>query len=139
MITTQIEPTQELEITDTLAEIRVGIGETARIIDVAPHTIRYWEKEFKFYLRPSRTKGKQRRYDEDVLSRLRKIKYMLKEENYSIAGARRILLLEIKGEDVLESVNVPQKELSNHIAALIRKELHQQITVLTSSGKKIDL
>jgi len=78
----------------------IGIGDASRILDVASHTLRYWEKEFDFYLNPPRTNGRQRRYNDDTLERLDKIKVMLKDEGYSIAGAKKILQKELRGESV---------------------------------------
>ena len=77
------------------AEILVGIGDVSRFLDVPSHTLRFWEKEFSFFLRPSRTIGRQRRYDDDDILRLGRIKHLLKEEGYSIAGAKRILQKEL--------------------------------------------
>lgn len=76
------------EATDML----VGIGDVARMIQVAPHTLRFWEKEFEFYLKPPRTVGKQRRYDTESIERLKTIRHLLKDVGYSIAGAKRVLL-----------------------------------------------
>jgi DNA-binding transcriptional MerR regulator len=75
-------------------DIPVRVSDVAKMLSVAAHTLRFWEKEFDFYLKPSRTLGLQRRYDSDSISRLRKIQYYLKDEGYSIAGAKRILSAE---------------------------------------------
>jgi DNA-binding transcriptional MerR regulator len=67
------------------------IGEVSAITDVPIHTLRYWEGEFNGYFRPLRTSGRQRRYDEDTVQRVLEIKSLLKEEKYSIAGAKQVL------------------------------------------------
>jgi DNA-binding transcriptional MerR regulator len=72
-------------------EILVGIGDVARFLDVPAHTLRFWEREFSFFLSPARTEGRQRRYDDDDIQRLGRIKLLLKGDGYSIAGAKRIL------------------------------------------------
>ncbi len=69
----------------------VGIGDVSRMLQVAPHTLRFWEKEFEFYLKPPRTIGKQRRYDSESIDKLRRIHHLLKDVGYSIAGAKRLL------------------------------------------------
>jgi DNA-binding transcriptional MerR regulator len=74
-------------------DIPVRVSDVAKMLNVAAHTLRFWEKEFDFYLKPSRTTGLQRRYDNETIDRLKKIKYYLKEEGYSIAGAKRMLFL----------------------------------------------
>ncbi len=67
------------------------IGEVSAMTGVPIHTLRYWEAEFNDYFSPMRTSGRQRRYDEDSVQRVMKIKALLKEEKYSIAGARQVL------------------------------------------------
>jgi DNA-binding transcriptional MerR regulator len=67
------------------------IGEVSDMTNVPIHTIRYWESEFNGYLRPERTVGRQRRYNETSVQKIVEIKSLLKEEKYSIAGARQVL------------------------------------------------
>ncbi|MCL2282133.1 MAG: MerR family transcriptional regulator [Fibromonadales bacterium] len=74
------------------SDIPVRVSDVAKMLQVAAHTLRFWEKEFNFYLKPSRTTGLQRRYDSDSIGRLKTIHHYLKDEGYSIAGAKRILL-----------------------------------------------
>jgi DNA-binding transcriptional MerR regulator len=74
-----------------LDETILAIGDVAKIIGVAGHTIRFWEKEFDFYLNPARTQGRQRRYTELDLQKLQYVFTLLKEDGYSIAGAKRKL------------------------------------------------
>jgi DNA-binding transcriptional MerR regulator len=68
-----------------------SIGDVAEILDVHTYTIRYWEKEFSAFLNPPRCKGGHRRYGSYEVDVLRRIKSMLKDEKYSIAGARQKL------------------------------------------------
>jgi len=67
------------------------IGEVSELTGVPIHTLRYWESEFDGYFSPLRTSGRQRRYDEEAVTRVLEIKTLLKEEKYSIAGARQVL------------------------------------------------
>ena len=67
------------------------IGEVSELTGVPIHTLRYWESEFDGYFSPLRTSGRQRRYDEEAVDRVLEIKSLLKEEKYSIAGARQVL------------------------------------------------
>ena len=114
----------EEEKRDERDDYMVSIRDAARIIGVPPHTIRYWEKEFSEFLVPPRTTGKQRRYGDEHLDRLRTIFHMLKEEGYSIAGARRALIKQnqdsnIKGKG-LESLS---PEMAERILAMVKHEL----------------
>lgn len=69
----------------------MGIGDVSRFCDIPVHTIRYWENEFSDFLRPSRTTGKQRRYDENDIMKLMHLKKLLWDKNFSIKGTRLIL------------------------------------------------
>lgn len=85
-------------------EILVGIGDVARFLGVPAHTLRFWEKEFGFFLSPSRTVGRQRRYDDADIQRLNRIKQLLKNDGFSIAGAKRILQKELNPQDGIYSL-----------------------------------
>lgn len=83
------------------------ISEVSLITGVEVHTLRYWEKEFSFLLRPLRTNGGQRRYDERCIDVILTIKRLLKEDEYTIAGAKKILRVDsYHGEDRLAQASL---------------------------------
>lgn len=65
------------------------IGELAKHLGVEKFVIRFWEKEFD--LKPSRSEGGQRFYEEKDLEKLQFIKSLLYEEGFTISGAKKIL------------------------------------------------
>ncbi|MBI2058322.1 MAG: MerR family transcriptional regulator [Nitrospirae bacterium] len=67
------------------------IKEVSQRTGVLSHTLRYWEKEFGELLAPSRSQGKHRFYSDEDVSRVALIKKLLKEDGYSIQGAKRFL------------------------------------------------
>ncbi len=69
----------------------VGITAASHITGVEVHTLRYWEREFEPYLNPVRTNGGQRRYRSEDIQAVFIIKRLLRDEMFSIAGARRHL------------------------------------------------
>ena len=69
----------------------VGIGVAAEITGVEIHTLRYWEREFEGYLNPERTEGGQRRYHPEDIQTVLTLRRLLRDEMFSIAGARRYL------------------------------------------------
>jgi len=69
----------------------LSIKELCQRIDVKPHTLRYWEKEFGDFLKPCRSKGGHRRYGEEDLKVLLKIRELVKDRGYTIKGARKVL------------------------------------------------
>jgi DNA-binding transcriptional MerR regulator len=63
----------------------------SRITGVEVHTLRYWEREFIPFLEPVRTEGGQRRYRPEDIQTVFLIKHLLRDDLFSIAGARRHL------------------------------------------------
>ncbi len=70
------------------------IGEACKALDIQPYVLRYWETEFPF-LSPSKSKSGQRVYSEKELEVIRRIKELLYEEGYTIAGAKKKLEAEL--------------------------------------------
>ncbi|MCW5933271.1 MAG: MerR family transcriptional regulator [Fimbriimonadia bacterium] len=77
----------------------VSISVASVLTGVETHTLRYWEKEFAEFLSPNRTEGGQRRYTREDISVITEIKRLLKDELYSIAGAKRALRRHLDDED----------------------------------------
>ncbi|GDX80119.1 transcriptional regulator [Deltaproteobacteria bacterium] len=65
------------------------IGEVAELVGVEPHVLRYWETEFK--LRPQRSSAGQRLYRRQEVAKLLRVRQLLHEEGYTIAGARKAI------------------------------------------------
>ena len=65
------------------------IGEVAQLVGVDAHVLRYWESEFR--MKPHRSASGQRLYRKSDLSRFLRIRHLLHDEGYTIAGARRVL------------------------------------------------
>jgi DNA-binding transcriptional MerR regulator len=73
------------------ADKAVGISVASRITGIEIHTLRYWETEFPEHLQPIRTGGGQRRYRPEDIQTVFTIKRLLRDEMFSIPGARRYL------------------------------------------------
>ena len=106
----------------------ISIRDAARIIGVPPHTIRYWEKEFSDFLVAPRTMGKQRRYGDAQIIKLRTIFRMLKEDGYSIAGAKRALAKQNQAANLANSqangtLETLSAEMAEKILAMVKNEL----------------
>ena len=64
------------------------IGEVCNLLDLKPHVLRYWEKEF-LQLRPRKSQNRNRRYTPDDIDVVRKIKFMLYDQKFTIDGAKK--------------------------------------------------
>lgn len=67
------------------------IGQAAKLLDVKPFVLRFWESEFKDVLVPVRTPAGQRAYSEQNLDTVREIKRLLYDEGLTIEGAKKRL------------------------------------------------
>lgn len=62
------------------------IQEVANIIGVEPYVLRYWESKFPM-LSPEKDGSDQRRYRQKDIDLLLRVRHLLYEEKYTIAGA----------------------------------------------------
>jgi len=64
------------------------IGEVSRITGLKAHVLRYWESEFKV-IKPHKGGSLQRLYRRKDLDLILKIKKLLYEDGFTIAGAKK--------------------------------------------------
>lgn len=69
---------------------RYKIGQAAKLLDLKPYVLRFWESEFS-ELEPIRTETGQRLYTEEHIEFIREIKRLLYDEGLTIEGARKRL------------------------------------------------
>ena len=72
------------------------IGEVSRITDLKPFVLRYWETEFPM-LEPVKSSSGHRLYRQEDVDLVLRIKRLLYDEGFTIAGARRHLREEPSG------------------------------------------
>jgi len=75
------------------------IGEACKSLDIQPYVLRYWETEFPI-LKSDATQSGQRVYSKDDLAVIRRIKELLYDEGFTIAGAKK--KLEAERDDGLQ-------------------------------------
>ncbi len=68
----------------------INIAEVSELTGIKAHVLRYWETEFP-QLKPEKTRGNQRLYKTRDVDLVLKIKRLLYDEKYTIAGARQRL------------------------------------------------
>ena len=66
------------------------IGEVAGLVGVEPHVLRYWEREFRA-IRPTKSSKGQRVYSRKDVENLLRVRALLYEEGFTIAGAKKKL------------------------------------------------
>ena len=88
--------------------------ELAKILDLPPSTLRYWESHFK-HVRPVKSTGGQRFYTEKHIEMLTQLKDMLYSERYTIEGAKqRLKELSFQKDSVNNAHNVDGSNMENN-------------------------
>jgi DNA-binding transcriptional MerR regulator len=68
-----------------------SISEVSEMVGVKPHVLRYWETQFSM-LRPRKNRAGNRMYRPEEIQLLMRIRDLLYQRRFTIAGARRRLL-----------------------------------------------
>ncbi|MDR2008447.1 MAG: MerR family transcriptional regulator [Alphaproteobacteria bacterium] len=68
-----------------------SIGETAKILGIEQHVVRFWSNTFSDYIRPLRKAGERRYYSKSDIETLFKIKDMVYNQKYSLGGVKQVL------------------------------------------------
>lgn len=104
------------------------IGEVARLCRLPAYVLRFWETEFP-QLKPVKSSTGQRMYRRRDVENVVRIKQLLYEEGYTIAGARQHLRDEGKGEK--KQVALPFPVHAPGDLQHIRQGLQEILTILT--------
>ena len=91
------------------------IGEACKALGIQPYVLRYWETEFP-PLAPSKSRSGQRVYSERELEIIKRIKELLYDEGYTIAGAKKKLETELAG-GTLGAGDAPGADLELEVVA----------------------
>jgi len=87
-----------------LRKLYYSIGEVSELTDIPPHVLRYWEQEFA-QLRPKKnTRSGSRLYREKDIRTIERIKSLLYDKRFTIAGARSQLSLLDEEEEIPSAV-----------------------------------
>ncbi len=101
-------------------KIYFRIGEVSEYTGVKPYVLRYWESEFQ-EIQPIRRKS-QRLYDRETILLVMKIKHMLYDQNFTIAGAKKRLREEMNQKRVSTRVNELLREILNELKS-VKKQI----------------
>jgi DNA-binding transcriptional MerR regulator len=115
------------------------IGEVCEATDTQPYVLRFWESEFP-QLAPQKNRSGQRMYREEDIALVERIKHLLHEEGYTIAGARKRLEQEEAGE-VPEPAPQPKESRAGTEAARLRKalgELREIVEIMRRVDEKLE-
>ena len=122
------------------------IGEVCKITDTQPYVLRYWESEFPS-LAPAKNSSGQRIYRRRDIETVLRIKQLLYEEGFTIAGAKKRLEAEMTGKTdsnpsltpskaVVGDTPAPSGDDKGRQALLeVREQLREILTLLDRNGR----
>lgn len=91
MLTSRKETVRSTRPTPVIPDkLYFKIGEVSQITGVKPYVLRYWESEFKL-VSPGKSKSNQRLYRRKDVENILRIKKLLYEDRFTIAGAKKTL------------------------------------------------
>lgn len=106
------------------------ISEVSATTGLEAYVLRYWESEFPI-LRPQKSRGGQRIYQKKDIETILKIKQMLYEKGFTIAGARKAL--SARSGEPSETAARP---ISKEFIYRLRGELAEILRILSTHEKK---
>jgi len=104
------------------------IGEVARLCRLQAYVLRFWETEFP-QLKPVKSSTGQRMYRRRDVESVIRIKKLLYEDGFTIAGARSQLKEESKSERNQSALPFPMRSQVN--VAHLRHELQEILQLLS--------
>lgn len=107
------------------------IGEVARLCGVETYVLRFWETEFP-QLKPVKSSTGQRMYRRKDVESVLRIKKLLYDEGFTIAGARQQLRLEATSAKNQTPLPFPEQSASD--LNRIRHGLEEILTMLSARG-----
>ena len=91
------------------------IGEVCELTGVQAHVLRYWESEFPM-LAPQKNRAGQRTYRKRDVEMALRIKELLYDDQYTIAGAKKKLASELRGASKLKVVTPEMSAAQSAVA-----------------------
>ncbi|MGA3244285.1 MAG: MerR family transcriptional regulator [Bacteroidota bacterium] len=95
-----------------IKKLYYSISEVSTITGLEQYVLRYWESEFP-QLKPAKNRAGNRIYTNKDIKLILYIKKLLRDERYTIEGAKKVLeeyVPESESVEQLELLSVPQKK-----------------------------
>jgi DNA-binding transcriptional MerR regulator len=111
-----------------------SISEVSSLTQVKPYVIRYWESQFGI-LRPARRDSGQRKFTQKEVDAILRIKDLLYDKRFTIAGAKRFLKQETRRGSAqlrLDLGETPSASKTLDSLRSIRKDLEEALRLLKS-------
>ena len=109
-----------------------SIREVSQLTQVKPYVIRYWETQFTA-LRPARRESGQRKFTQKDVDSILRIKELLYDKRFTIAGAKQYLKREARrgaAQLKLDLDNTPSASQTLDTLRSVRKDLEDALKIL---------
>ncbi|MFA6456984.1 MAG: MerR family transcriptional regulator [Bacteroidota bacterium] len=116
-----------------IKKLYYSISEVSKITDLEQYVLRYWESEFE-QLKPQKNRAGNRVYTNKDIKLILHIKKLLREERYTIEGAKQVLV-DFQSDETGEQTVLPFAETSDSSKPV----LQQPVTKVTDPKLKEDL
>ena len=132
-----------------IKKLYYSISEVAKITDLEQYVLRYWESEFE-QLKPQKNRAGNRVYTNKDIKLILHIKKLLREERYTIEGAKQVLhtfVVDESGEQTVLPFGEPTSERTTPVLQTpvvkitdqkLKEDLREIKTVLEDLLVKID-
>src|SRR5512135_764791 len=88
-----------------IKKLYYSISEVSKITDLEQYVLRYWESEFE-QLKPAKNRAGNRIYTNRDIKLILYIKKLLREERYTIEGAKQVLQSYLPGMETGEQLEL---------------------------------
>jgi DNA-binding transcriptional MerR regulator len=122
-----------------IKKLYYSISEVSKITDLEQYVLRYWESEFE-QLKPAKNRAGNRIYTNRDIKLILYIKKLLRDERYTIEGAKQVLKTYTPDGDTgeqLELIESP-KQRQKVKDPLLRDDLLQMKEVLEEFLRKLN-
>lgn len=113
----------------SMKKLYYSISEVSRICDLEQYVLRYWETEFE-QLKPAKNSSGNRIYTNKDIKMILLIKKLLKEEKYTIEGAKKILKNYVIGDDGTDKSDMKVVD--------VQKQKAGELSLFDSQGSQSD-
>ena len=120
------------------------IGEVCEITDTQPYVLRYWESEFPA-LAPAKNSSGQRIFRRKDIETVLRIKQLLYDEGFTIAGAKKRLESEMSGKGATPQSMAGQptptpdgNDRTKTVLFEVRDQLREILTLLDKGAKRVN-
>ena len=101
---------------ESIKKLYYSITEAAKIVAEEQHVLRYWEREFS-QLKPQKNRAGNRIYSARDMAVLMLIRKLLREQRYTVAGAKEFLRQNGLPEDL--HFALPEESAPNDVMATV--------------------